>query len=298
MESEGWPVKVEAILQEALYSIGDFSPIQQYRRVHGGDINDSFYVQSEKQQYFIKIRRSLPPRFFQCEAMGLETLREANVINVPFVYGVNETNDYGFLILEWIEGEETSKTAEQLGYAVARLHQCYGPSFGFVEDNYIGLLPQKNGWYDNWIDYFRECRLLPQLRLAEQKGRMPAQRRNKLEKLLSSLERWLPKDCSPSLLHGDLWGGNWIAGANGVPYLIDPAVFYGHYEFEIAFTELFGGFPSRFYETYNELMPLSSDYHERKQLYQLFYLLVHLNLFGETYGSAVDRVLQRYVGES
>lgn len=289
-------MSTETILREALQHIGDSTPIQQYRRVHGGDINDSFYVQSGKQQYFIKIRHFLPPRFFECEKMGLETLRNAGAIRVPFVYGVKETNDYGFLILEWIEGKETNKTAEQLGHAIARLHQCYGPSFGFAEDNYIGLLPQKNGWYENWIDYFRECRLLPQIELAEQKGRMPAQRRNKLEKLLSSLERWLPKDCSPSLLHGDLWGGNWIVGANGVPYLIDPAVFYGHYEFEIAFTELFGGFPSRFYESYNERMPLSSDYHERKQLYQLFYLLVHLNLFGESYGGAVDRVLRWYVG--
>jgi fructosamine-3-kinase len=297
MESEGWPVKVEAILQEALHSIGDFSPIQRYRRVHGGDINDAFYVQSEKQPYFIKMRRTFPHHFFECEQTGLETIRNADAIRVPLVYGMKETKEYGFLVLEWIEGKETNKTAEQLGHGIALLHQCYGSAFGFAEDNYIGLLPQKNRWCDNWIDYFRECRLLPQLRLAEQKGRMPAQRRNKLEKLLSSLERWLPKDCSPSLLHGDLWGGNSIVGANGVPYLIDPAVFYGHYEFEIAFTELFGGFPSRFYEAYNELMPLSSDYHERKQLYQLFYLLVHLNLFGEAYGSAVDRVLRRYVGE-
>jgi fructosamine-3-kinase len=291
-------MKTETIIAEALQHIGDSSAILQYKRVYGGDINEAFFVQSERQPYFVKIRHSLPPRFFQCEATGLETLRKANAINVPSVYGVKETNDYGFLILEWVEGEETSKTAEQLGYAVARLHQCYGPSFGFVEDNYIGLLPQKNGWYENWVDYYRECRLLPQIELAEQKGRMPARRRNKLEKLLASLERWLPETCSPSLLHGDLWGGNWIVGANGVPYLIDPAVFYGHYEFEIAFTELFGGFPSRFYEAYNELMLLSSDYHERKQLYQLFYLLVHLNLFGETYGSAVDRVLQRYVGDN
>ncbi|RDE27322.1 fructosamine kinase [Parageobacillus thermoglucosidasius] len=291
-------MSAETILREALQHIGDSTPIQQYRRIHGGDINDSFSVLSGKQHYFIKIRRFPPPRFFECEKTGLETLRSAGAIRVPRVYGVKETNDYGFLILEWIEGKETKKTVEQLGHAIARLHQCYGSSFGFAEDNYIGLLPQKNGWYKNWVDYFRECRLLPQIELAEQKGRMPLQRRNKLEKLLSSLERWLPKDCFPSLLHGDLWGGNWIAGASGVPYLIDPSVFYGHYEFEIAFTELFGGFPSRFYEAYNELMPLSSDYHERKQLYQLFYLLVHLNLFGESYGGAVDCVLQWYVGRN
>jgi fructosamine-3-kinase len=289
-------MNVLEILREALDAVGDRTAIQRYRRVRGGDINESFFVQSERQPYFVKMRRTYPPRFFHCEAAGLEALRQTEAVHVPAVYGAKETKDYGVLVLEWIEGNETSQTAEQLGRAVAKLHQCEGPAFGFAEDNFIGLLPQQNGWYASWIDYYRERRLFPQMKRAEEKGRMPLARRKKLEALMSSLEKWLPKDASPSLLHGDLWGGNWLAGANGVPYLIDPAVFYGHHEFEIAFTELFGGFPQRFYEAYNEQRPLSPEYEERKPLYQLFYLLVHLNLFGETYGRAVDRILERYVG--
>jgi fructosamine-3-kinase len=291
-------MNVSSILRKALDKIGDRTAVIQCKSVSGGDINSAYYVRSEYRSYFVKVNKNIPPRFFQSEAAGLELLGKTNAVKVPNVYYVMEAEDgaYGLLLLEWIEGEKTEQTAVLLGQAVATLHQCYSQHFGLAEDNYIGWLPQKNGLYENWIDYFTECRLLPQIQLAQQKGRMPTSRRNKLEKLLVSLERWLPQKCHPSLLHGDLWGGNWIVGAKGIPYLIDPSVFYGHYEFEIAFTELFGGFPNQFYAAYNEIQPLSPEYKERKELYQLFYLLVHLNLFGETYGYSVDRILQKYVG--
>ncbi|ASS90048.1 fructosamine kinase family protein [Aeribacillus pallidus] len=292
-------MSVSAILRKALDEIGDRTAVIQCKNVSDGDINSSYYVQSECRSYFAKINKNVPPRFFQSEAVGLELLRKTNTVKVPNVYYVMEAENgsYSLLLLEWIEGEKTKQTAALLGQAVAQLHhQYYGSHFGLAEDNYIGWLPQKNGLYENWMDYFIECRLPPQIQLAEQKGRMPTYRRNKIEKLLASLERWLPEKCRHSLLHGDLWGGNWIVGANGVPYLIDSSVFYGHYEFEIAFTELFGRFPDQFYEAYNEIQPLSPEYKERKELYQLFYLLVHLNLFGETYGYSVDRILQKYVG--
>jgi fructosamine-3-kinase len=286
------------ILRKALDDIGDRTAIIQCQSVSGGDINSAYYVRSGHRSYFVKVNKKIPPRFFKSEVAGLELLRKTNTVKVPNVYYVmeEESGAYGLLLLEWIEGEKTEQTAVLLGQAVAQLHQCYGQHFGLAEDNYIGRLPQKNGLYENWMDYFVKCRLLPQIQLAEQKGRMPTARRNKLEKLLVSLERWLPQQCRPSLLHGDLWGGNWIVGAKGMPYLIDPSVFYGHYEFEIAFTELFGGFPDQFYKAYKEIQPLSPEYEERKELYQLFYLLVHLNLFGETYGYSVDRILQKYVG--
>jgi fructosamine-3-kinase len=134
------------------------------------------------------------------------------------------------------------------------------------------------------------------IKLAEERGRLTSERRRRLMRLADSLERWIPARTEPSLLHGDLWHGNWIASDHGQPYLIDPAVFYGDREYEMAFTELFGGFSSRFYAAYEEAHPLSPDYAERRPLYQLYYLLVHLILFGESYGSSVDRVLIRYVG--
>lgn len=287
----------ETMLQMALESIGDHSHIRHWRRVSGGDINDVYRVQSGKQTYFIKMQRFPPSGFFAAEQMGLELIRQARAINVPHTFGFGEADGWGWLVLEWIEGTETEQTAEQLGRGLARLHQCRGPAFGLDRDTYIGMLPQRNGWYGRWTDYYRDARLRPQITRAAERGLLPVKRRKRLEWLLERLDQWLPDDCFPSLLHGDLWSGNWIPGPDGVPYLIDPSVLYGHHEFEIAFTELFGGFPVRFYESYRELMPLSADYHGRKPLYQLFYLLVHLNLFGETYGSAVDRVLERYAGE-
>lgn len=289
---------IAATLPKVLNEIGDDTAIIDCKRITGGDINSAYYVKSEKRPYFVKVNENNPPRFFKSEAVGLELLQKTNVVKVPKVYYVMEEKRgaYGLLLLEWIEGEKTNQTSMWLGQAVAKLHQCYGQHFGLAHDNYIGRLPQANGLYENWIDYFVNCRLLPQIQLAEQQSKMPIVRRQKLDKLLVSLDRWLPKLCRSSLLHGDLWGGNWIVGDKGIPYLIDPSVFYGHYEFEIAFTELFGGFPPLFYDAYNEIQPLSPEYKERKELYQLYYLLVHLNLFGEAYGFSIDRILQKYVG--
>jgi fructosamine-3-kinase len=291
-------MEIVKLFEESLAEIGDKTKFMNLRAVSGGDINSAYFIETERNAYFVKCNKNIPPGFFKSEAAGLKLLSQVEGVFVPKVYLVKEAEngDYGLLILEWIEGKKTMQTEEMLGNVVASLHQCYGTHFGLTEDNYIGRLPQRNGLYNSWIDYFRERRLFSQVKLAEQKGRMPKQRRDKMEKLLSSLDNWIPKQCQPSLLHGDLWSGNWIVGANGIPYLIDPSVFYGHFEFEIAFTELFGGFSSRFYEAYTEMKPLSKEYYERKELYQLYYLLVHLNLFGEMYGSAVDHVLKKYVG--
>ncbi|UFJ40266.1 fructosamine kinase family protein [Brevibacillus humidisoli] len=285
-------------LAQTLRTIGDTSAINEIRPVTGGDINEVYYVRTAEQEYCVKWNQNIPSGFFAKEAEGLERIRQSKTVAVPLVYGVHE-DDHGrggLLILEWIEGEKTSITDAQLGRSVAALHQTPGPGFGWETDTYIGRLPQKNGWYQRWTDYYRECRLLPQMKRAEQSGRMPVQRGKRLLHLMENIEKWLPKEGTPALLHGDLWGGNWLVGPYGRPYLIDPSAFYGHYEFELAFTELFGGFSDLFYQSYQQFQPLSPHYEERKPLYQLFYLLVHLNLFGESYGSSIDRILTRYVG--
>ena len=134
-----------------------------------------------------------------------------------------------------------------------------------------------------------------QLEYGRTRGFIRGQREALLVKLLEQLHQWIPTQPKKSILHGDLWGGNWMVGTRGTPYLIDPAILYGDHEFELAFTELFGGFHDVFYEAYQSIFPLSLEYEERKEIYQLYYLLVHLNLFGESYGGAVDRILRRYV---
>lgn len=285
---------MKQLLYQALKEIGDPTKVQTIRRVSGGDINEAYYVNTQFEQYFVKYNRNIPKGFFQKEFRGLERIRETKAISVPKVFYVFENEREGILVMEWIEGVKKSHTEEELGWGVARLHQTTTEKFGFDEDSFIGKLPQPNQWYDHWIDYYRECRLLPQMKLAEKLGRMPTYRKQRLTKVMESLDKWLPSECQPSLLHGDLWGGNWLIGPNGTPYLIDPSVFYGHYEFELAFTELFGGFSDTFYRSYQEIQQMSFEYEERKPLYQLYYLLVHLNLFGEMYGPSVDRILTRY----
>lgn len=269
--------------------------------VRGGDIGRSYYVETQERKCFVKFRTNLPGLVFQREAEGLALLGEAGAVAVPKTYyaGEIEGKEGGIIVLEWIEfGSSSPIMEEALGRGIAELHRrkSSGEKFGLENDNYIGLLPQANGWCDTWREFYLHRRLLPMIRLAEKGGRLSDERRRRLIQLAESLERWIPAKSEPSLLHGDLWHGNWIASNQGKPYLIDPAVFYGDREYEMAFTELFGGFSSRFYAAYKESYPLSPDYADRRPLYQLYYLLVHLIMFGESYGSSVDRVLIRYVG--
>ncbi|MCD7034752.1 fructosamine kinase family protein [Metabacillus sp. GX 13764] len=285
-----------SLIEKALHSLGDNSEITKCQPVSGGDINEAYRVQTLRKTYFVKHNSHIPEGFFESEANGLNEIRNTHTASVPDVLALEHEGRHGVLVLEWIQsGPKLKKTDMLLGQDAAQMHQTAGKQYGYGSDSFIGRLPQPNGWHDDWEEYYRMKRLYPQIRLAGEKGRLSNGRGDKLEKLLSSLHRWIPSNPIPSLLHGDLWGGNWIAGPNGKPYLIDPSVFYGDHEMEIAFTELFGGFNADFYSAYNEIMPLSPEYEERKQLYQLYFLLVHLNLFGETYGSAVDQAVKRYI---
>lgn len=286
------------VFQHVLTSLGvRDSENASFQPVTGGDINESFMLNTNEKRYFVKIHRRAPENFFRREAEGLQALADTNTIAVPQVYRYGVFKGVSYLVLEWVEGEEQENTAERLGVQLARMHRQYGSAFGLKEDNYIGTFLQPNGEFDNWCAFYREKRLAQQMELARKKGRLPAVRQKRMDQLLSRLEQWIPaRDVRPSPLHGDLWGGNWLAGPGGEPYLIDPAFFYGHFELDLAFTELFGGFPPAFYAAYQDSGLPTESYNERKELYQLYYLLVHLNAFGETYGPAVDRVLRRYVG--
>jgi fructosamine-3-kinase len=289
---------LHSFIMQALTQMGDSLDLTEILPVTGGCINQAFYVRTQKREYFVKVNQNVKPDFFRREADGLNRLRNAQVISVPAVLGefYDSKERVAVLILEWVQGTENPHTEEWLGQGVARLHQTQGPAFGLEHDNYIGTLPQKNGWWDQWPSFYREQRLGVQLEWGKKVGTIPLSRSKKLEKLMERLDQFLPADVSPSLIHGDLWRGNWKVGTGGKPYLIDPAVCYAHSEMEMAFTELFGGFSERFYRAYTEIHPISPDYPERKPLYQLYYLLVHLNVFGETYGPAVDRILNMYIG--
>lgn len=284
------------MIQDKLKKINDHSPVIEQRKVSGGDINHAYYVRTDENEYFVKANVNVPSSFFEVEAFGLDTVRQTNTIDVPNVYYYDtDPNQTMYLIMEWIEGEKNTNTDEQLGRNLAAMHLAESAgSYGLDRHSFVGTLLQENQWYRSWSDYYREKRLLPQLEIGKERGYMSTKRLKNLEKLIERLDDFIPKQPPASLLHGDLWAGNWMIGPRGIPYLIDPSIVYGDPIFELAMTELFGGFSPVFYRAYQELLPLPDDYEDRKPIYQLFYLLVHLNLFGETYGPSVDRILKRY----
>lgn len=285
------------VIERALQKLDANKQLISLRPVSGGDINEAYFVKTSGATYFIKLNRKMKREFFEFEANGLKAIEKTNTIRVPQVYQVNvdEQLQIPMLLLEWIEGTKNEQTDVLLGEQLAALHLCEGKQYGWKGVSYIGRLKQESEAMDDWLTYYRDFRLVQQINIGKKLGVMTKERLEKLTKLCERLDDWLPKKPVRSLLHGDLWGGNWIVGNDGEPYLIDPSVLYGDHELEIAFTELFGGFSKSFYEAYQSVFPLSYEYQERKELYQLYYLLVHLNLFGESYGKSVDRILRKYV---
>jgi len=268
--------------------------------VGGGDISSSARARlADGREVLVKWNTGALPGLFTCERRGLELLRRAETLRIPGVLAHAEpaAGRPGFIVMEWLgPGSATPATGEALGRGLAALHRVTAETYGLDHDNYIGANPQPNRQADDWVAFFREQRLGFQMGLARKNGYLNAGRATRLEKLLARLGDWLPAHPPASLLHGDLWGGNWLAVASDEPALIDPAVYYGHREAELAFTELFGGFPTAFYRAYHQAWPLDEGYDERRDLYNLYHLLNHLNLFGESYGGQVDWILRRYVG--
>jgi fructosamine-3-kinase len=267
--------------------------------VGGGCINQALRVEVGDARYFVKWKNETPPSFFEIEARGLELLRQTGAIRVPRVFGYRDDSQPGYLILEWIE---ESRRAESLSFAVnfgralAQLHRVTRASYGLDHDNFIGELPQSNRPTARWIDFYRDQRLTPQMVIARQRRRLNPERESMLLKLMEALDSLIGDVPGvPSLLHGDLWSGNFLVTAGNQPVIVDPAVYYGDREVEIAFTELFGGFPPGFLAAYEEAYPLERGYAYRRPLYQLYPMLVHLNLFGESYGHQVDAICRAYL---
>ncbi|WP_301109762.1 fructosamine kinase family protein [Sporosarcina sp.] len=283
------------VLKNGLKHLGVSESIRSYAAVSGGDINEAYYIRTEEQEYFVKLNRNMPEAFFEFERQGLEKIRLSDTVDVPQVHGIVTANEVPMLWLEWIEEDKRSHTEQQLGEQVACMHLTTGTKYGLEGDGFIGQLEHDNRRTDSWLEYYRDVRLAGQLRIGRQRKLIQGKREQKLVELLANLDRWVPAKPEISLLHGDLWRGNWIAGKKGAPVLIDPSILYGDHEFEIAYTNLFGGFSERFYNAYTDIIPLSDTYEEREPIYQLYYLLVHLNMFGEAYGRLVDRILNRYV---
>lgn len=233
---------------------------------------------------------------FASEAKGLVLLRKGQgAITIPEVVGVGEGGENQFILLEFIEqGPQRTSYWKDLGSGLATMHKTTNDFFGLDHDNYIGSLRQFNASNENWIDFFVNQRLSVQLKLAVDSGLFGSHLMKSFELLFQKLGSLIPTE-NAALLHGDLWSGNIISTRNGDACLIDPAVYYGCREVDLAMTKLFGSFPREFYDTYFDTFPLLPGYDDRFELYNLYPLLVHLNLFGPQYQTAVATILNRFV---
>ena len=275
-------------------------PVGEARAVGGASINHAARVDGPNGAYFVKYSEDAPACIFAAEARGLEALAAAGSgLVVPRVLAVCDDPEPGtpaWLALEWLEpAPRAADFGERLGRGLTALHRT-GGGWGWDEDNFIGSLPQENAPCGSWADFWWARRLEPQLRRARAAGRLPGHERE-WDRLREALPRILApaEDDGPSLLHGDLWSGNVVATARG-PALVDPAAYRGHREVDLAMTELFGGFGADFYAAYEEAWPLRPGYREeRRGVYQLFYLLVHVNLFGGGYVAQTAQVLRHAV---
>ena len=263
------------------------------RRVTGGCINECYYWPGDAGAMFVKVAAPEAHAMFAAEAAGLAELEWAHAVRVPRVLASGHTERCAFLALEWIEVGVAGPDCEaRLGQELAALHAVTAPRFGWVRDNTIGRTPQANAASDDWAEFFRERRLRPQLELTKAHG-FAELLATPGERLLESVHVLLAGHRpAASLLHGDLWGGNWLASAAGEPVLIDPAVYYGDRETDLAMTRLFGGFGERFYQAYQAAAPLAFGWQARAELYNLYHVLNHANLFGGGYAGQARAMIE------
>jgi fructosamine-3-kinase len=266
------------------------------KRLGGGDINDAFGVSlDDGTSVFVKTHPNPPQGMFEAEARGLRWLEEAGAIRIPQVVAVSNEQP-AYLALELLTpAKRRPDFDDALGRSLATLHGFGAPSFGLDHDNFIGRLAQSNAIADDWASFYWASRLEPQLRLAADRGLIDRGTRLSFDKLRHTLAERLGPEEPPSRLHGDLWGGNLHVDERGEPCLIDPAVYGGHREIDLAMMRLFGGFGERVFAAYEDAWPLAPGANERVSLYQLYPLLVHVNLFGGSYIGSVKRALSACV---
>jgi protein-ribulosamine 3-kinase len=265
------------------------------RPVSGGCINRCFELQTSSGKFFLKYNDAGRfPGMFEAEARGLALLADARSIPVPVVIATGAISGLSFLLLEWIESARRKKNFwTEFGSRLAKLHHGSAELFGLASDNYIGSLPQSNRQHKRWTDFFIGERIEPQIKRALDAGAMTHEDKKKFDRLADRMDELVPGE-PPALLHGDLWSGNFMADSSGSALLMDPAVYYGHREADLAMTKLFGGFDPEFYEAYGSAFPLKAGFSERADIHNLYPLLVHVNLFGGGYIEQVRRILGMY----
>jgi len=280
--------KIEEKLGEKILSMTSLS---------GGCISDAYRITTQdKTNYFLKYNPAASNDMFIKEANGLKELSKSITIRIPEVLEF----DKDYILLEYINsGNRKKEFFEDFGRNFAEMHKFNSDSFGLYEDNYIGSNIQKNipdeQEKDDWVSFYFNKRILFQLQLAEKFGNTTQELRKGISKLGNKIDQVITTSNKPSLLHGDLWSGNYMIDENGSAVLIDPAVYYGHREADLGMTKLFGGFGAEFYKAYNETFPLEDGYEYRENIYKLYHVLNHLNLFRGGYYSQAMSLIKYYV---
>ena len=274
--------------------------LRSARRVAGSSVHRSLMVSDGAHRYFIKFNRTDYLEHFKAEAEGLLALREAGV-RVPLAVATGQSSEHAFIILEYLDLtrglDARDGWAVALAHMVADLHEVSGTLFGWPRGNFIGATPQSNTQTDSWLSFWRDERLIPQLRLAARIGHEGAIH-DLGERILDALPALFDgHQPAPSLLHGDLWSGNAGFTSDGEPAIFDPAVYYGDREADIAMTELFGGFPREFHDAYFDIAPMAEGYELRRGVYNLYHVLNHLNLFGGAYRDQAETLMRRLLAE-
>lgn len=280
-------MKPEDILVPIATSLG--LELLSHVRLGGGDVAMAYRVVTKDKVLFVKLSQNTA---FEAEVKGLDLLRATGCVRIPKVLDHGRWERWSFMVLEYIPVVSTTSAGMQaLGRALACLHTQEPPACGLDHDNFIGRLVQYNGWKDKWPEFYVEKRLLPQFEMAVENKRWGAELN--ADQIFYRCETFL-KDRRIGLCHGDLWSGNVLEDVHGNTWLIDPAVYYGDGETDLAMSRLFGGFGSDFYRAYDEILPSEAGWQERQDVYQLYYLLVHLNMFGMSYLPAVNAIFRRY----
>lgn len=283
----------EAVAAAITAATGSPFRISSRTAVGGGDINACYRLEgADGSRFFLKLNDAQRHAMFVAEAAGLDALAATATLRVPQAIAHGIDGERSYLVLEYLPLAARGD-AGLLGEQLAALHRSSSGRFGFAQDNFIGTTPQPNAWKNDWIDFWREQRLGFQLQLAERNGyggSLQALGEELLDALPAFFAGYTPR---PSLLHGDLWSGNHAFLASGEPVIFDPAAYYGDRECDIAMTELFGGYGADFYAAYRAVWPLDAGYAVRRELYNLYHILNHANLFGGGYAKQAEGMLRR-----
>ena len=287
-----------AIASRIQESTGTPFTLKQHRSITGGCINRAALLEGTDQRYFIKLNQPALVSMFEAEVQGLEAIRTSGTVRVPTPICWGTEYDVAFLVLEYVEmGRALPEAFRVFGALFAKLHQTTAPQFGWHRNNTIGATVQVNTYTDTWVEFLRNHRLGYQLQLAADHG-LSESTLTAGEHLLQELDSFFSSYAPvPSLLHGDLWAGNFSVDRKGKPIVFDPAVYFGDREADLAMTELFGGFDRCFYDSYKQAWPLDDGYRIRKSLYNLYHVLNHFNLFGGGYGAQAQSMIHRLLAE-